>query len=126
MIGFTTSHTDHHLKSAADELAPALALLFKLSMVQGEIPQDWKKTLVVPIFKKGDKHQPSNYRPFSLTSITCKLLEHIIHSNIMHHFDQHRALCDNQHGFRKKPTAVNNTRDCLFNSHGKSSGHHSA
>ena len=67
-----------------------------------EIPQDWKQALVVPIFKKGDKHQLSNYRPVSLTSITCKLLEHIIHSNIMHHFDQHRVLCDNQHGFRKK------------------------
>ena len=90
------------LKTAADELAPALALLFQLSMDQGEIPQDWKQALVVPIFKKGDKHQPSNYRPVSLTSITCKLLEHIIHSNIMHHFDQHRVLCDNQHGFRKK------------------------
>ena len=90
------------LKTAADELAPALALLFQLSMDQGEIPQDWKQALVVPIFKKGDKHQPSNYRPVSLTSITCKLLEHIIHSNIMHHFDQHRVLCNNQHGFRKK------------------------
>ena len=85
------------LKTAADELAPALAILFQLSMDQGEIPQDWKQALVVPIFKKGDKHLPSNYRPVSLTSITCKLLEHIIHSNIMHHFDQHRVLCDNQH-----------------------------
>ena len=90
------------LKTAADELAPALALLFQLSMDQGEIPQDWKQALVVPIFKKGDKHQLSNYRPVSLTSITCKLLEHIIHRNIMHHFDQHRVLCDDQHEFRKK------------------------
>ena len=71
-------------------------------MDQEEISQDWKQALVVPIFKKGDKHQPSNYRPVSLTLITSKLLEHIIHSNIMHHFDQHRVLCDNQHGFRKK------------------------
>ena len=90
------------LKTAADELAPALAWFFQLSIDQGEIPQDWRQALVVPIFKKGDKHQPSNYRPVSLTSITCKLLEHIIHSNIMQHFDQHRILCDNQHGFRKK------------------------
>ena len=90
------------LKTAADELAPVLALLFQLSMDQGEIPQDLKQALVVLIFKKGDKHQPSNYRPVSLTSITCKLLEHIININIMHHFDQHRVLCDNQQGFRKK------------------------
>ena len=79
-----------------------ISKLFQLSMDQGDIPQDWKQALVVPIFKKGDKHQPSNYRPVSLTSITCKLLEHIIDINIMHHFDQHRVLCDNQHGFRKK------------------------
>ena len=71
-------------------------------MDQGEIPQDWKQTLVVPIFKKGDKHQPSKYRPVSLTGITCKLLEHIIHSNIMSQFNQHRVLCDSQHEFRKK------------------------
>ena len=50
-------------KTAADELAPALALLFQLSMDQDKIPQDWKQALVVPIFKKGDKPQPSNYRP---------------------------------------------------------------
>ena len=89
------------LKTAVDELAPALALLFQLSMDQGEISQDWKQALVVPIFKKRDKHQPTNYRPVTLTSITCKLIEHIIHSNIIHHFDQYRVLCDNQHGFRK-------------------------
>ena len=41
-------------------------------------------------------------RPVSLTSITCKLLEHIFHCNSMHYFDQHRVLCDNQHEFRKK------------------------
>ena len=90
------------LKAAADKLAPALALLFQLSLDQGEIPTDLKEALVVPIFKKGDKHQASNYRPVSLTSITCKLLEHIIHSSIMKHFDQHKILNDNQHGFRKK------------------------
>ena len=88
--------------TTTDELAPALAVLFQLSMDQGEIPQDWKQALVVPILKNGDKHQPSNYRPVSFTSFICKLLEYIIHSNIVHHFDQHRVLCDNQHGFRKK------------------------
>ena len=77
-------------------------MLFQLSLDQGEIPTDWKEALVVPIFKKGGKHQASNYRPVSLTSITCKLLGHIIHSSIMKHFDQHNILNDNQHGFRKK------------------------
>ena len=56
----------------------------------------------MPIFKKGDRHNPANYRPVSLTSVTCKLLEHIIHSNVMAHFDVHHILKDNQHGFRKR------------------------
>ena len=60
------------------------------------------EALLVPIFKKGDKHQAANYRPVSLISITCKLIENIIHSSVMKHFDQHKVLCCNQHGFRKK------------------------
>ena len=44
----------------------------------------------------------SNYRPVSLTSIACKLLEHIVLSSIIDHFDRHRVLCDEQHGFRVK------------------------
>ena len=90
------------LKAAASQLAPALAKLFQKSLNTGEVPQEWRDALVVPIFKKGERHQPANYRPVSLTSITCKLLEHIVHSNIMQHFDRHRVLNDNQHGFRKR------------------------
>ena len=77
-------------------------MLLQLSSDQGENPTDWKEGLVVPIFKKGDKHQVSNYMPVSLTSITCKLLEHIIHSSIIKHFEKHKILNDNQHGFTKK------------------------
>ena len=64
------------------------------------MPSDWKEALVVPIYKKGDKQQPANYRPVSLTSITCKVLEHIIDSSVMQHFDLHHVLNDAQHGFR--------------------------
>ena len=57
---------------------------------------------MVPLYKKGQNHQPSNYRPVSLTSVACKVLEHIIHSNIMRHFDHFNILTDKQHGFRKR------------------------
>lgn len=90
------------LKTAAEELAPFLTRLFQLSLNQGEIPSDWKNAWVVPIFKKGERHLAANYRPESLTSIVCKVLEHIVHSSIMKHFDSHKVLSDSQHGFRKR------------------------
>ena len=55
----------------------------------------------IPSSKK-ERHQPSNYRPVSLTSVVCKVLEHIVHSNIMSHYDRWNILCDSQHGFRKR------------------------
>ena len=60
-----------------------------------------EKAKIVPIFKKGDKNNAENYRPVSLTSITCTLLEHIVHSNMMNHLHKHNVLADVQHGFRK-------------------------
>ena len=90
------------LRVASEELSPILSSIFQFSLDSGEVPSDWRSTNIVPIFKKGDKHQASNYRPVSLTSVTCKILEHIVHSNVMSHFSQNKILCDNQHGFRSK------------------------
>ncbi|XP_072048705.1 uncharacterized protein [Amphiura filiformis] len=90
------------LKEGANELAPALTLLFEASLHQGKIPLQWKSADVSPIFKKGDKHKPENYRPISLTSIICKLMEHILHSQIIHHLDEHGILTSKQFGFRKR------------------------
>ena len=90
------------LKVAADEISPVLTKIFQTSLDTGEVPADWRKANIVPLFKKGDKHQASNYRPVSLTSVTCKVLEHIVHSNVINHFLHQDILCDNQHGFRSK------------------------
>ena len=57
---------------------------------------------MVPIFKKGDIHQPSNYCTVSLTSVVCKVLEHIVHSNIKSYYDRWSIFCDSLHGFRKR------------------------
>ena len=56
---------------------------------------------VEPLFKKGDRSLACNYRPVSLTCVLCKLLEHIVCSNIMAHLDEHRLLSEKQHAFRK-------------------------
>ena len=57
---------------------------------------------VTPVYKKGSRTNPSNYRPISLPCICCKLLEHIIYSAISSHANVHNIMCTNQHGFRKK------------------------
>ena len=90
------------LKEAAPEIAPTLRLIFKKSDETGTLPDDWKTANVSAIYKKGDKKDPENYRPVSLTSICCKVLEHILCSNISKHLDKHNILSDNQHGFRAK------------------------
>ena len=94
------------LKLCAYEIADIYQVLFQASLDQGVVPPDWKEANIVPLFKKGDKSLPENYRPISLTSLSCKLLEHVVHSNIMTHFDKFEVLDDAQHGFRKRRSCV--------------------
>ncbi len=55
------------LKVTAEEIAPAITLLFQASIDQGKVPASWKKALIVPLFKKGSRSESANYRPISLT-----------------------------------------------------------
>ena len=73
------------LKVLATEVSPCLQLLFSASLNQCTVPSECKKALICPLFKKGNRKDPSNYRPVSLTSVCSKVMEHIIYSNIMSH-----------------------------------------
>ena len=88
------------LQSLANELAPVLRFIFEQSLLTGDLPVDWTRANVAPIFKKGSKLPAVNYRPVSLTCITCKLFEHIICRHVLDHLEQHKILTDLQHGFR--------------------------
>ena len=77
---------------------PVLRVTFQRSITTGELPLSWLQANIITIFKKGDRTLPSNYRPISLTSVCCKLLEHV------DHLDQNSVLSDKQHGFRSKPS----------------------
>ena len=61
---------------------------------------------MTPIYKKGDRNLPENYRPISLTCVCCKLLEHIICTHIRHHLDTQNILSKLQHGFRSRHSCV--------------------
>ena len=91
---------NHVLKNCAETIAPAIKDIFQLSLDTGTLPNDWKKANISCVFKKGDKHSASNYRPVSLTSVCCKLLEHIICRHMMCHFEQNNILTNLNHGFR--------------------------
>ena len=90
------------LVTVADELAPALTHLFQLSLQSGKIPNSWRHALVQPVYKKGDRSTAANYRPISLTSVCCKLLEHVVRSGITNHLESNKILSNAQHGFRKQ------------------------
>lgn len=90
------------LMETADQIAPCLARIFQQSIDTGEVPLDWKHANISAVFKKGDKSIAANYRPVSLTSVCCKLFEHIIYSNIMDHLDSNNIIVEYQHGFRNK------------------------
>ena len=74
------------LQTLHNELAPILQLIFQRSLDTGKLPDIWKETNVSPIFKKGEKSDPSNYRPISLTCVLCKVLEHIVASSVAKNF----------------------------------------
>ena len=90
------------IQLAANALATALQIIFQKSLDTGKLPPSWSQANIAPIFKKGDRSLAANYRPISLTSICCKILEHIIFTNIMNHFDYYSVLTARQHGFRSK------------------------
>ena len=88
------------LRDYSEEIAPMLQMIFQQSLDTGEVPDDWKQANICAIFKKGDKHNAANYRPVSLTCVSCKVLEHIIFRSIMDHLDNNNILVNFQHGFR--------------------------
>jgi len=110
----------YFLKEVANEISPALSIIFQASLNQGAIPEVWKSALIVPVYKKGNKKDPANYRPVSLTSICSKIMEHVIYSGMFEHLNHHQVLRDEQHGFRQRRscdtqliTTVHDFAQCL-------------
>ncbi|BHF61912.1 hypothetical protein SprV_0100489200 [Sparganum proliferum] len=93
------------LKELAADLAKPLSMLFQASFEAGCLPADWKSARITPLHKGGSKASANNYRPISLTSICCKLMEKIIKRELMRFLEQH--------GFRSGRSCVTNLLNCL-------------
>ena len=90
----------HFLKSCAQSVSLPLVLIFQRSLSEGALPVEWRIAKVVPIFKKGQKSEPLNYRPVSLTSTCCKVLERILSNHIKEYLQDNGILNARQFGFR--------------------------
>ncbi len=82
-----------------DVLAQPLCLIFRHSVQNGKLPEEWKDAYISAIFKKGDRKEPSNYRPVSLTSVVCKVLESIIRDHLVAHMKRNKLFSNKQFGF---------------------------
>ena len=103
--------TPRVLKEIKHQICKPLSIIFNKSLTAGKVPSDWKLANVTPIFKKGDKSHPGNYRPISLTSIVCKLMETIIRDNMVKFFEENNIINNSQHGFCSKRSCLTNLLD---------------
>ena len=101
------------LLEAAESLAEPVTMIMNKTLDEGTLPQRWKDAEVTPIFKKGKKSTPGNYRPVSLTSVLCKVTESIIRDHIMDHLYRNKLLTDCQHGFVRSRSCITQLLECL-------------
>jgi hypothetical protein len=100
--------TPRMLKELGSSILEPLEIIFKQLVSDGRVPNEWKTATVSPIFKKGTKGNPGNYRPVSLTSVPCKILESIIKDNLMDHLLTNNLIRDSQHGFMPGKSCASN------------------
>lgn len=94
------------LKELSETIAAPLVTLFSCTMRNCTVPDDWKRASVSPIYKKGDKSEAGNYRPVSLTSVVCKVLETVLRDKVVNHMKSNHLFSSCQYGFLKGKSAA--------------------
>ena len=94
------------LSVLADDLAVPLSIIFKNSFLSRELPARWLSSIIVPIYKKASRYDPLNYRPVSLTSVTCKAMERVIVEELNRYLDENILISGEQFGFKKAHSTV--------------------
>ena len=89
------------LKRCAHAVALPLMYIFKKVYSSGVLPGDWRCSEIAALFKSGTKSDPLNYRPVSLTSVCCKVMERLISAHVTEFLDRNGLLSDRQFGFRR-------------------------
>ena len=89
------------LKHCKNQLCVPLLLMWSESLKTGHVPPYYKKQIVAPVYKKGSRATPSNYRPISLTAHEIKIFERILRNKVVSYLEENNLLSYKQHGFRK-------------------------
>ena len=103
----------HLLKECCKTVCTPISLLFIKSFVSGKLPAIWKKANITPIFKKGARTLPQNYRPVSLLSVISKLFEKLIRSEMSSHLTAQKLISKDQHGFIERKSCMTNLIETL-------------
>ena len=101
------------LQSLSDSISVPLTIIYRKSLEEGVVPQDWRNANITPVFKKGSKVLAENYRPISLTSVICKIMESIIRDAITHHLTVNSLINGSQHGFMARKSCLTNLLEYL-------------
>ena len=101
------------LKEAAQQIALPITIIAKKSLNSASLPSNWLDAQIVPIYKKDDRQDPANYRPVSLTSLICKIVEKIVAPQMIKHIVDNQHYNSKQHGFTVGRSTTTNILEAL-------------
>ena len=90
----------HKRRQAADNDVCVIDRNIEITIKISTLPGEWKRAIVVPIYKRNDRSAFTKYRPINLTTVLGKQVEHVTAEYLRQVWDKNDWLCEGQHGFR--------------------------
>ena len=104
------------LRTASTTLAPYIQAFIDCCFANGIFPENATTAKIVPIFKKGERDNPTNYRPISILTSFAKIFERIIYKRLITFLNKHKVIIDTQYGFQSNRSTSHALTDVIINS----------